>query len=965
VRGWQSRALIASIVTCATLGGANAEATTPDPTEGCLAPSPDGYLGAWLVAGPIDHQRLPDEAHLSPRLDAPVTEAAAGPRWRLASAGDGPVDLSTTMDARAKDRLAYAAGVLHLEHGGRHLFSIGADDGVALFVDGSRVFSRDEARARRDDDDLVTLDLSPGDHAIVLALLRHGTPWAFRARVLDADLQPPSGACWRLPGTGATEAELLAARMSSFALDRGMNAEGYRPVLTVRFREGVPRGVPLTVHARLVRASAADPVAQRTAIFDVAAGEATVGERAASPLTVTLPEVAGNEIEDDDWTLHVDVGGHAADFPLHPRRAVREAAARASRAAAATPPDADWVEPSSLESLEHLRDRLVGFVAKGDSDIEAQLDDARELDELAASLEQKRDPYAGNRASGDDRVPSWRTGPMRRAYRSPADGHLSEFGLYVPSDFDPDKTYPLVVALHGMNGHPMEMLMWLFGHDDPMRDGEWEDRHPRRDLEPLEAIVVAPDGHHNTMYRDLGEDDVMRVVRWAIDRYPIDPTRVTITGPSMGGIGTAACALHHPDQFAAAEPLCGYHSYFVRRDAGRGMRPWERFIAEERSNALWAENGLYLPLYIVHGTKDLPEENSGVLIDRYKELHYTVKDEHPELGHNVWQATYEDLKGARWLLWHSRPVHPRAVRFKTPRTRWADDAWLHVRELAASDQWGEVIARIDRGNTIHVSTRGVAALALDRDSERIDDASPVTISIDGDRMTFQAEEPIVLHRAEGKWRAGTAPHEGLAKQGAVTGPIRDVFHEPILFVWGASDPAQARANEEVARAWARVRWGVHVDYPAVSDVEFAARGESIANERALFLVGNARSNLVVRELEPEFPIRIEGDDVVMGSRHVSPKGGDAVRSQLGAAFIRPNPRRSDRYVVVVEGVGALGTWRSLSLPDMLPDYVVYDEDVEPARAQLVLGAGTVRAAGLFGGDWGLRLPDGEGQQGAR
>ncbi len=103
----------------------------------------------------------------------------------------------------------------------------------------------------------------------------------------------------------------------------------------------------------------------------------------------------------------------------------------------------------------------------------------------------------------------------------------------------------------------------------------------------------------------------------------------------------------------------------------------------------------------------------------------------------------------------------------------------------------------------------------------------------------------------------------------------------------------------------------------------------------------------------------------MGSRHVSPKGDDAARSQLGAAFIRPNPRRPDRYVVVVEGVGALGTWRSLSLPDMLPDYVVYDEDVEPARAQLVLGTATVRAAGLFGGDWGLHVPEGEGQKGAR
>ncbi len=163
-----------------------------------------------------------------------------------------------------------------------------------------------------------------------------------------------------------------------------------------------------------------------------------------------------------------------------------------------------------------------------------------------------------------------------------------------------------------MNGHPMQMLQWLFGHDDPAHDGNWEDRHPRRDLERLDAIVVAPDGHFNAMYRDLGEEDVMRVTDWAMAHYPVDEARMTITGPSMGGIGTAACALHHPDRFAAAEPLCGYHSYFVRGDIGgrshAAVGALHRRGAERTS--MWAENGLYLPMFVVHGTKDLPEENS-------------------------------------------------------------------------------------------------------------------------------------------------------------------------------------------------------------------------------------------------------------------------------------------------------------------------------------------------------------------
>jgi hypothetical protein len=473
----------------------------------------------------------------------------------------------------------------------------------------------------------------------------------------------------------------------------------------------------------------------------------------------------------------------------------------------------------------------------------------------------------------------------------------------------------------------------------------------------LPAYVVSPDAHGNAMYRTLGEEDVMNAVRWAIANYPIDPQLVTITGPSMGGIGTAALAFHHPSVFTAAEPLCGYHSHFIRRDyGGRPVRPWEKLIADERSNVSWAFNGMRIPLWIVHGKKDLPEANSGVLIDRYKALGYPLKHDHPDLGHNVWSETYENLKGASWLLWHKKNLHPNSVRFRTVRLRFNESAWVHIEELAAPDTWGEVDARIRGRDTIEITTKGVGVLRLDRDAELLD-AGPVTVRVDGASLTFAAGEPIVLRREDAAhgpvatgagigWKSGAPTHAAPIKHGDVTGPIRDAFHAPLLFVYGASDPAQARANEEVARAWAHIRWGVHVKYPIISDAEFFARGESLANDRALFLVGNAASNRVVRELEPGFPIKIDAASVVIGAQKIT-------GNQLGAAFVRPNPKRPERYVVVVEGVDALGTWRSLSLPELLPDFIVYDADVAPARGQQLLSAGVARAAGFFGNDWSL------------
>ena len=107
-------------------------------------------------------------------------------------------------------------------------------------------------------------------------------------------------------------------------------------------------------------------------------------------------------------------------------------------------------------------------------------------------------------------------------------------------------------------------------------------------------------------------------------------------------------------------------------------------------------------------------------------------------------------------------------------------------------------------------------------------------------------------------------------------------------------------------------------------------------------------SMPARLSRPKLPIRVEGDAVVLG-------GARIVGREAGAAFIRPNPERPDRYVVVVEGVDAVGTWRSLSLPDLIPDFVVYDDALASSRGQMILGTGSVRAAGFFTNAWELPL----------
>src|SRR5690606_5464000 len=101
-----------------------------------------------------------------------------------------------------------------------------------------------------------------------------------------------------------------------------------------------------------------------------------------------------------------------------------------------------------------------------------------------------------------------------------------------------------------------------------------------------------------------------------------------------------------------------------------------------------------------------------------------------------------------------------------------------------------------------------------------------------------------------------------------------------------------------------------------------------------------------------FPIRVRDGAVEIG--------GQSIRGrEVGAAFVYPNPARRDRYVVVVAGADVPGTLRATSLPELRPDFVVWDERLAPARGHLLLGAASVRAAGFFRPDWSLppRLDD--------
>ncbi|MFI5302996.1 MAG: prolyl oligopeptidase family serine peptidase, partial [Polyangiales bacterium] len=537
--------------------------------------------------------------------------------------------------------------------------------------------------------------------------------------------------------------------LSVVAFERAPLVGGWSVAARVRYPDGAPIGLALPLRGSLVAADGAE----RVAAHDV--GSVTIDLRGVADTRVKLAtsqdgvDLSADEAAQSTMTARLDVAGRVVEGSFRPRTEVRRAVGRARTALEKLAREgrpaavADDVEAT----LRHLSDRLAHQVSSGDPDAEAEVADALALESLVAEITAGRDPIAGLR------------GPHRLAHVARADGLPQEVAVYIPASIDklaPGKKLPLYVGLHGMNGGDFAMLRVFFGGDDEKQTmGELDRRiSASGTIRDIDAFVVAPNGHGNAMFRQLGEVEVLDAIAWARKRWPqIDPDRVYVTGFSMGGIGAASIPLHHPDLFAAAEPLCGYHDYGIRRDiAGRVHRPWEDFLIGERSNVRWAENGLRLPLHIVHGTIDVPEENSGRLIERYEALKFVVDHEHPKVGHDVWGLAYDKLRQLDWFRGRRRDPHPRKIVFKTMRPRFGDDAWLHVDALARWDEWANIDATADVGR-VSVTTKNVSAMHLDRDAVRIG-AGKVRVTIDGAKIDFDAGAAIAMRMVDKKWIAG-------------------------------------------------------------------------------------------------------------------------------------------------------------------------------------------------------------------
>jgi len=210
------------------------------------------------------------------------------------------------------------------------------------------------------------------------------------------------------------------------------------------------------------------------------------------------------------------------------------------------------------------------------------------------------------------------------------EGVTLDYWLMKPAKVEKQKTYPLVLALHGRGGNTEAATV--------LGSAEMRTKHP--------CFVIAP--AVTTAYNWASPKDLQTVKRGsrkverkprlptvlemlaAVTReYPVDPNRVYVTGQSMGGAGTFGAIATSPQTFAAAIPVCG---------------GWDPADAEKMKNvAIW----------VFHGDSDrvVPTERSRAMVAAIKQAGGSPKyTEYPGVRHNSWTKTYAAASTWEWLF---------------------------------------------------------------------------------------------------------------------------------------------------------------------------------------------------------------------------------------------------------------------------------------------------------------------------
>ncbi|TBU88479.1 PHB depolymerase family esterase [Phytopseudomonas dryadis] len=141
------------------------------------------------------------------------------------------------------------------------------------------------------------------------------------------------------------------------------------------------------------------------------------------------------------------------------------------------------------------------------------------------------------------------------AFHDPGTGDRLQYNLFVPRDYDPQQSYPLVLFMHDAGATSDDPFATLFQGLGAIVWASPEDqaRRPCFVLAPQFAEIIADDDSRTSSMLDTTID----LIEALANQYSIDRKRLYTTGQSGGCMMSIAMDIKYPDFFAASFLVAG------------------------------------------------------------------------------------------------------------------------------------------------------------------------------------------------------------------------------------------------------------------------------------------------------------------------------------------------------------------------------------------------------------------------
>ena len=484
--------------------------------------------------------------------------------------------------------------------------------------------------------------------------------------------------------------------------------------------------------------------------------------------------------------------------------------------------------------------------------------------------------------------------PIKRTFVSAMDGSAQLYGLRLPAG-TPAGPIGLALSLHGAGvGAPGQAAAYS------ARD--W--------IAVAAATNRRPFGFD---WEGWGRRDALEVLDDAMSTLPVDPTRVYLTGHSMGGHGTWQLGTLFPGRFAVVGPSAGWISFatYGGETFPEGPLGWARASSD---TPRWAENLAKRAVYIIHGTADdnVPISEAHAMFDLLTPIVPDLQIHEEEGAGHWWDG--DAAPGADCVDWPAlfetmaqRTLDPTELDFvfHSP-SPWVSPTHSYVTVRSVADPSAElVLTSAAQGSTVTLSTSNVRSMTLDGAALRARGVE--TLIVDGSTHEIP-DGPLAVGPTGGK---GPGQH----------GPLNEVLERPWCAIWPDDDPFARRWA-----AWLVSNWAVLGNGQACGVPLSAATDERLGGRNRVYVLVPA-ADVPLGAL----PFGWTDDAVTVHGEAFEACAGEVVfplGDGLGAAF------------TATAGSEAL-LWR---LQPFTSRFVAPD--------LLVWAADGLRKVGFWSGDWG-------------